>query len=163
MVKFNYTQMRWIAWTVIVTAEYPEMGNLQDSMNSPGQVAGLLAMYFLLGLVLEFSYRLLVLETIFPPEKRGDEQRSDPVEAKGWKSFVDQSPPEDLHLDILCADGQVRKGKVIATSLKGRLIFEIEYEMAIRQQQKEDPMRFAPRYWRASNHNHNEKGGSDVF
>lgn len=162
MLKFNYTQMRWIAWAVIFTSEYPEMERLQDWMNSPDQIAGLVAMYFLLGLVLEFSYRKLVWKTFFPPEKRGKEQQSKHVE-QGWSSFVEQRPPEDLPLEILCADGQIRRGKTIASSLDGRPIFEIEYEMGVRQQQKEDPMKFAPQYWRASNPKNNEKGGSDVF
>ena len=70
---------------------------------------------------------------------------------------------EDLALDILCADGKVRKGKAIATSLAGRLIFEIEYEQEIKKQQQEDPMRFAPKYWRQSHNTNPEKGDNDVF
>lgn len=162
MERISFGQIRWVGWAALCSIEHPEVGRLQDWVNHPEQVAGLIGMYFLFGLVLEFTYRKLVWGSIWPKEEGVSAQQSECVE-QGWTSFVDQKPPEDCPLDILCADGNVRKGKAIATSLDGRLIFEIEYEMEIKKQQKEDPMRFAPKYWRQSHNMSHEKGDLDVF
>ena len=160
MVKISYGQIRWVGWATLCAFENPEIGRLQDWIRYPEQLAVQIVLYFFLGLVLEFTYRKLAWGSIFPQDETAEVQ---PIRSSRdeWHTFKELDPPYAQWVEVLCADGQIRKGIALATSLSGRLIFEIEYEMEIRQQQQAEPMKFAPQYWRFSDDVKGDK--NDVF
>ncbi len=161
MKRISFGQIRWLGWAILCSIGHPEVWRLQDWGNNTGDIAELIGMYFLFGLLLEFTYRKLAWRTIWPKDEMVDTGQSESVN-QGWTSFIDQRPPEDFPLDLLCADGKIRKGKAIATSLDDRQIFEIDYEKCMRHLKEEEAKEFVPKYWRKSNSASQIKGESDV-
>jgi len=144
--SINWGLLRWVGWAVIWSFGHPEIYSKDDWLKQPSVVIGSIALYFVLGLFLEFAYRKLVSHWITQRNAYPAAMQPESPEYP-WISLLDQFPPGNSVFEVLCADGKIRTANSVP-HLCGKSGMEIEYEGEIEKLQRENPWSFRPTQWR---------------